>query len=179
MRTPSYLFAFALFAAALVASGAGAAPTPAEDRPGEAAEIDALLAKLAEDEGHAFLATLAPTAADCKAIFVRSEDAELACAFADAMYAGLGRIADDAMKPDTEGGGTKVLFANPALIDAGMAHPTFAPYREIAPLLERDTLLYIFLFEDEDGRPTKTRGVLLRGVDRWVFVPQLQRAFEG
>ena len=178
MRSPSYLLALVLLATPAFAREADEADTPA-DRPAEASEIDTILTSLAEDEGHAYLATLAPTAEDCAALFRREEDAELACAYADAMYAGLEGIPDGAMKPTTEDGGATVVFASPALIEAGMAHPAFAPYAPITPLLTPDALLYVFLFEDGEGRTTKTRGVLARGADRWVFVPQLQRAFGG
>jgi hypothetical protein len=179
LRTPSYLLALALLATPTLAREAAEASPEADDRPAEAEEIDAILVALAEDEDHAFLATLAPTDPDCAALFRRAEDAELACDYAEAMYAGLDSIPDGAMKPTTEDGGATVAIASAALIEAGMAHPAFAPYAEITPLLARDALLYVFLFEDGEGRPTKTRGVLARGVDRWVFVPQLQRAFEG
>lgn len=151
------------------------APSAADDQ----AEIEAILVALAEDEAHAFLRTLAPTPEDCASIFRRAADAELACAYAEAMYAGLEAVSEDSMKPVTESGDTLILRASPALIESGAAHPVFGPYSQLAVRLDPELTLYAFVFVDEEGAPRKSRSVLLRGADRWVFVPQLQRAFES
>ena len=149
----------------------------APDRPPEAAAVEAIVERLAADEDHAFLRTLAPAEADCRAVFRRPADAELACAFARAMYRGLDAIPDDAMKPP-ENGAVQVVFASPPLVEAGMAHPVFAPWAELATRLEPETALYAFLYLDAGGRTREARSVLVRGAGRWVFVPQWQRAFE-
>lgn len=174
-RRPALRSSALLLALFLCWPGAGAADP---GRPAAAVEIEALLARLAEDEDHAYLATLAPTAADCAVLFKRPADAERACAFADAMYARLDVLSDDVMKPATEDGAARVVFASPALIEAGTAHPVFAPYGSVTTLLRPEVTLYAIVFVDADGTPRKARSVLVEGDDRWVFVPQLQRAFE-
>ena len=139
--------------------------------------VDAILAAILEDEAHAFMRTLEPAAADCAAVFTLAADAERACAYTEAMFAGLDAVPETSMQ--AVGGEIRVLTATPTLIEAGMAHPVFAPWGELAPRLADDVELFTFLYADADGRPVKSRGVLLEGDGRWIFAPRWYRAFEN
>ena len=145
----------------------------------DARAVEAILTALAEDEAHAFLRTLRPEQDDCDALFRRPRDARLACAYAEAMYEGLDGLREDALKPEREGGATRIVVASPALLESGLAHPMMGRYGPLAARLAPDVTLYLFLFEDGDGRPYKSRGALLRSPERWVFVPEPQKAFES
>ena len=142
----------------------------------DSAAVNAILAAILEDDGHAFMQTLEPAAADCAAVFTQTPDAERACAYAGAMFDGLAAVPETSMK--SVGGEIRIVTATPTLIEAGMAHPVFAPWGELAPRMTDDVELFTFLYTDAQGRPVKSRGVLLEGDGRWIFAPRWYRAFE-
>ncbi|MEE2890861.1 MAG: hypothetical protein VX766_01835 [Pseudomonadota bacterium] len=138
--------------------------------------VNAILTAIVEDEAHAFMRTLEPAMADCAAVFTQTPDAERACAYAEAMFAGLAAVPESSMQ--STGGEIRIVTATPTLIEAGMAHPVFAPWGELAPRMADHVELFAFLYTDAEGRAVKSRGVLLEGDGRWIFAPRWYRAFE-
>ncbi len=140
-------------------------------------ELLEIIKKLRTDEDHEFLMTLRPTDSDLYEIFRDSMYTERAIEYSNKVWNGIDKIPANALGPVNEDDIPVAVSATQDQLLEWSQTDLSMDYIMLCEFLKADVVIYGMQYVDKKGMGTKSRGAFFRVDEKWIFVPQLFRAF--
>ncbi len=142
-------------------------------------ELSDIIEKLKSDENHQFLKTLRPSEADIFKIFTDKMIADKVLVYSDSKWNTIDNVPHNTMKPGGKDNVCELVplcQSNSEKAEWGKTNIS-TNYLMLCGYIKKGIAFYALEYVDSEGESIKSRAAFFRVDGKWVFIPQVYKAF--